>query len=116
MTKMESVLSKSKLDIKVDWNAIILIIIRFLLARVSILDKLYPFGISLLGSYLIFKKENKAALFTSLAGTLTALRFGGISYYISSLLIILQIAKSSSGNEIKDDMTVMVTKVWRNNN
>lgn len=87
MTKMESVLSKSKLDIKVDWNAIILIIISFLLARVSILDKLYPFGISFLGSYLIFKKENKAVLFASLAGTLTALKFGGISYYISSHLI-----------------------------
>lgn len=87
LTKMESVLSKSKLDIKVNWKAIVWVVISFLLARVSVLDKLYPFGIAFIGACLIFKKENKEILLGSMVGSLTSLGLNSLSYYISILAV-----------------------------
>lgn len=80
---MESVLSKSKLNIRVDWRSIIWVIISFLLARVSILDKLYPFGIAFICACLIFKKESKGIIIASMFGTLTSLGLRGFSYFLS---------------------------------
>ncbi len=87
MAKMESVLSKSKLDIKMDWKAFIWITVSFLLGRVSVLDKLYPFGIAFIGACLIFKKENKGIVFGSMLGTLTSLGIKGVAYYLSVFAI-----------------------------
>ena len=87
MSKMESVLSKNKLDIKINWKAILWVIISFLLGRVSILDKLYPFGIAFIGACLIFKKENKEILLGSMIGPSTSLGLQVFSYYISIIAI-----------------------------
>lgn len=87
MTKIESVISKSKLDLNVDGRTIILAAICFLLGRVNILDRLYPFGIAFLGAYMIFKKANKIVLVATMAGTVSSLGIGGFSYYFSALLI-----------------------------
>lgn len=89
MSRIESVVSKSKLNIDVDWSAIILIIISFFLGRVSILDRLYPFGVSFLGAYIILKNAHKGILLATMAGTLTSLGLGGFSYYLSAILIYL---------------------------
>lgn len=96
---MESVLSKNRLDIKVNWKAIIWVLISFLLGRVSILDKLYPFGIAFIGACLIFKKENKEILLGSMIGTLTALGIKGLSYYISIIVIYGFFTKYKDNNK-----------------
>ncbi len=99
MTKMESVLSKSKLNVKVDWKAIIWLIISFLLGRVSILDKLYPFGIAFIGACLIFKKESRVIVLGSIVGTLTSLGLKGFSYYISIAAIYLFFTRYKDNNK-----------------
>ncbi len=96
---MESVLSKNKLDIKINWKAILWVIISFLLGRVSILDKLYPFGIAFIGACLIFKKENKEILLGSMIGTLTSLGLQGFSYYISIIAIYGFFTKYKDNNK-----------------
>lgn len=87
MSRIESAISKSKLDFRVDGQACVLLVVSFLLGRVTVLEKLYPFGIAFLGAYLIFKKPNRAVLAGVVAGEFSALGLGGFSYYLAAFLI-----------------------------
>ncbi|WFA07729.1 stage II sporulation protein E [Tissierella sp. Yu-01] len=87
MARMESVISKNKLDLRIEMHTVLLIIISFLLGRVNILDRLYPFGIAFIGAYTIFKQANKGILAATILGTISAQGLGSLSYIITSLLI-----------------------------
>ena len=87
MTRMESAIAKTKIDLNIDKKIIFLILTSFFLGRVSILDRLYPFGIAFLGSYIIMRKANKGILLATMIGTFSAQGFSGFSYYLSTMLI-----------------------------
>jgi stage II sporulation protein E len=87
MARMESVISKNKLELRIEMHTVLLIIISFLLGRVNILDRLYPFGIAFIGAYTIFKQANKGILAATMLGTISAQGLGSLSYIITSLLI-----------------------------
>ena len=87
MTRMESVVSKNKINLSIDGRDIILFGVSYLLGCVSILDRLYPFGIAFLGAYIIFRTANIAILLGTIVGILTSKGLGGFSYYLSAILI-----------------------------
>lgn len=93
MSRIESAISKSKLDFRVDGRALVLIVVSFLLGRVTVLERLYPFGIAFLGAYLIFKKPNRVVLAGVIAGEFSALGLGGFSYYLGAFFIYVYFSK-----------------------
>lgn len=87
MNKMDSVIQKSKINLRFDKRIVILSLISFFLGRVSILDKLYPFGIAFLGASIILKGCNKGVLMGVITGLIAANGMAGISYYIGAIII-----------------------------
>ena len=87
MARMESVLSKDRLEFKMDMEVAIIVLISFLLARVNILGRLYPFGIAFVGSHVILKNPNKKVIIPTLLGTFSALGFESLGYILSCALI-----------------------------
>lgn len=87
MIKMESVISKKRLELPLERNYIFVLLVGFFLSRVSVLDNLTPFGVAFLASYVIMKRENKGLLILVLLGTLSAQGLGGISYLLTSICI-----------------------------
>lgn len=101
LTRIESVISNKKMDLELNVQAedVLIMFIGFFISRVSILDKLTPFGIAFLGSYMLIKGANLYLLFSIIFGSFTLLGFQGMDYYIALLLIYVIITKTKEGKK-----------------
>lgn len=99
MARIESVISKNKLDLRIEIHTVLLVIISFLLGRVNILDRLYPFGIAFVGAYSIFKQGNRGILAATMLGTISAQGLGSLSYIITSLFIYIFFTRNRDNNK-----------------
>lgn len=99
VARMETVVSRRKVDLKIEMHTVLLVIISFLLGRVNILDRLFPFGIAFIGAYTIFKSINKGVIAAAMLGTFSACGFGSISYIIASLLIYGFFTRNKESNK-----------------
>lgn len=87
MTRIDSILTKNKLDFSIKLEEIIMIVVAFFLSRVSILSGLTPFGLAFLAAYTIMGKEDKKVLFTTIISLFLLKGLGGMNYYLASLII-----------------------------
>ena len=87
MARMESVISKRKLDLRIDMRVVLIVVISFLLGRVNILNRLYPFGIAFMGAHIILRNPNKKIIISTLLGTFSSLGLESLSYILSGALI-----------------------------
>ena len=87
MTRMETILTKSKLDFSIKFEDLVLILAAFFLSRVTILNGLQPFGIAFLASHIIMRKEGSKILLSSIISIFMIKGLGGIYYYISAIII-----------------------------
>jgi len=89
MTKMESAIgkSKSRIDYKMEWADVVLVLVSLLLGRANIIKGLNPFGISFLASYIILRSPKISMLISGIIGTMMMQGLGGINYYLSYFLI-----------------------------
>lgn len=87
MTRMESILTKNKLDFSIKIEEVVLILVTFFLSRVSILGGLHPFGIAFVAAYIIMGKEDSKVLLTSIISIFLLKGIIGINYYISAIVI-----------------------------
>ena len=82
MINTESISAKRKIDLKINYEKIILVIAGFLLSRVNILDGFTPFGLAFLGSFIIMKKKSIGLLLSIILGVFTLKGFNGFDYYL----------------------------------
>lgn len=90
MINMQSILNKKNkysLDLKLDKYGLLIIFIGFFLGRVSVFDRMTPFGIAFLGSFIMMKGSNLGLLLSVILGTLSFQGLSGLSYYIISFII-----------------------------
>mgnify|MGYP000875680450 CR=1 FL=1 len=99
MARIESVLSKNKWELGIDRYELIMILTSFFLARVNVLEKLTPFGIAFLGSYIILKNGNISILFASILGTFSVQGLSGINYYIGAIILYVFFTKYKDNKE-----------------
>lgn len=99
LTRIESVMSEKKVDLNLNIQAedLLIMFIGFFISRVSILDKLTPFGIAFLGSYLLIKQANVYLLVSIIFGTFTLHGFQGMDYYLATILIYGVITRTKEG-------------------
>ncbi len=100
MTKMESVLSKSKLNLGVDRYQLFIMFIGFFLGRVNIIDRLTPFSIAFLASYIILKGVNRGLLVSVILGTFSFHGFNGAGYYMTSIIIYALFGRVKDSNKL----------------
>lgn len=100
MARMESVLSKNKVELGISRYEVFIIFISFFLGRVSILEKLTPFGIAFMAAYIILKGANLSILASSMLGTISVQGVGGIYYYIGAILIYLYFTKYKGNKDL----------------
>lgn len=99
MARMESVLSKNKWELGIDKHEMLMILISFFLARVNVLDKLTPFGIAFLGSFMILKEKKMSILLAIILGTFSIKGFAGFDYYIGAIILYTFFTRYKSNNE-----------------
>lgn len=87
MTRMESILTKNKLDFSIKIEEVVLILVSFLLSRVNILSGIHPFGIAFVAAYIIMGKEDRKVLLSSIISIFLLKGLSGINYYISAIVI-----------------------------
>lgn len=87
MTRMETILTKNKLDFSIKFEEVVLIVIAFLLSRVNILNGLTPFGIAFVASYIIMGKEDRKVLFTCIISIFMLKGLSGMNYYMAGIII-----------------------------
>jgi stage II sporulation protein E len=75
------------LGVRLNSNAILILLMGFFLARTNMLNKLTPFGFAFLVAYIVMKGVNISLLLSVLIGTFTFQGLGGISYGISYILV-----------------------------
>lgn len=99
MARIESVLSKNKWELGIDRYDFVMILTSFFLARVNVLEKLTPFGIAFLGSYMILKNGKPSILFASILGTFSVQGLSGINYYIGAIILYAFFTKYKDNKE-----------------
>lgn len=87
MERMETVVTNRKLDVKIDLEALFIILVSFLLGRVNILNRLHPFGVAFLSAHIILKNPDKKIVVASLLGTFSVLGFESSAYILSGVMI-----------------------------
>ncbi|MDR7855678.1 stage II sporulation protein E [Tissierella sp.] len=90
MMRTESLRTKRNwydLGIRLNSNAIIILLMGFFLARTNILNKLTPFGFAFLLAYIVMKGVKVSLLLSVLIGTFTFQGLAGVSYGISCILV-----------------------------
>ena len=100
MTKMESVLSKSKWDLGIDKYQIFIIFIGFFLGRVNIIDRLTPFSIAFLAAYIISRDVSIGLLLSIVLGIFSFQGFNGAPYYVSAVIIYALLQKTKENREL----------------
>ncbi len=96
---MESVLSKNKWELGIDKREVFVILISFFLARVNVLNKLTPFGIAFLGSFMILKERKLSILLATILGTFTVKGLAGFDYYIGAIILYAFFTKYKTNKE-----------------
>lgn len=86
---MESLASKRKIDLSIGKEEVLLLIIGFLISRVSISGRLAPFGVGFLGAYLLMKGTSLYLLISVVLGYFSLVGFKGLDYGVASLLIYI---------------------------
>lgn len=86
---MESIISKKRIDLNIGKEEVFLLIIGFLISRVSISGRLAPFGVGFLGAYLLIKGTNLYVLLSVILGSLSLIGFKGLDYALASVLIYI---------------------------
>ncbi len=78
---------KERRQISLNWKFLLLGILTFFISRASVVDKLTPFGIAFISSYLLAGKYNWYIMPAAILGILSFHGIGGIDYIISIVLI-----------------------------
>lgn len=78
---------KERRQISLNWKFLLLGILTFFISRASVVDKLTPFGIAFISSYLLAGKYNWYIIPAAILGILSFHGIGGIDYIISIVLI-----------------------------
>ncbi len=73
--------------LSLNWEHIITVFMAFFISRASIIDKLTPFGIAFMSSYILAGKYNWYIMISTILGILSFHGLGGIDYVISIVLI-----------------------------
>ncbi|NLY44480.1 MAG: stage II sporulation protein E [Tissierella sp.] len=89
MIKMESLASKRKIDLNIGKEDVLLLLIGFLISRVSISGRMAPFGVGFLGAYLLMKGTSIYLLISVILGYLSLVGFKGLDYGVASTLIYI---------------------------
>lgn len=100
MTKMESILSKSKWDLGIDKYQIFIMFIGFFLGRVNIIDRLTPFSIAFLAAYIISRDVSLGLLLSIVLGVFSFQGFNGAAYYISAAIIYTLLQKVKENRDL----------------
>lgn len=114
MIKMDSILTSKdryNLGIEISKEKVFLLIVGFLLARVSVLDKLTPFGFAFLGAYIITKENDIAVFLSVLLGTLSLQGLKGSPYllgYISLYMFFKFFKEERDFSLIKSSVIITV--------
>lgn len=96
---MESISNKSKMDLYLGKEEVLLFIVGFLISRVSISGRLAPFGIGFLGAYLLFKGSNIYVLTSVILGSISHSGIKSLDYIFASLLIYIVFLKVKEAHE-----------------
>lgn len=96
---MESISNKSKMDLYLGKEEVLLFIVGFLISRVSISGRLAPFGIGFLGAYLLFKGSNIYVLTSVILGSISHSGVKSLDYIFASLLIYIVFLKVKEAHE-----------------
>ena len=96
---MESLASKRKIDLNIGKEELLLLIIGFLISRVSISGRFAPFGAGFLGAYLLMKGTNLYLLISIVLGYFSLVGFKGLDYGLASLLIYMVFMRSREAEE-----------------
>ncbi|HLR21240.1 MAG TPA: stage II sporulation protein E [Tissierellaceae bacterium] len=99
MTKIESVVSNKRTEFSLGINMedLLIMFIGFFISRVNILDKLSPFSIAFLGSYLLVKGKNLYLLISVLLGTFSLRGFKGVEYYMTIIIVYEVLSRIREG-------------------
>lgn len=100
MTKMESILSKSKWELGIDKYQISIMFIGFFLGRVNIIDRLTPFSIAFLAAYIISRDVSLGLLVSIVLGIFSFQGFNGAAYYVSAVIIYTLLQKAKEDREV----------------
>lgn len=101
LTKIESVVNDKRAEVNLGINIedILIMLIGFFISRVEVLDRLSPFGIAFLGSYILIKGTNIYLLLSVLLGVFSLKGLGSIDYYIIIIVSYGIISKISKGKD-----------------
>lgn len=101
---------KEKKHISLNWELILSGIFAFFISRASIVDKLTPFGIAFITSYILGGKYNWFIMLSTILGILSFHGLGGVDYIVSILLISL-LFKVKSLNKLSFIKSSMATTI-----
>ena len=115
MFKTEFILPKKKRfdrALEFDSSYFFTIIFAFLIGRVSIMDKLTPFGIGFISTYIITGKFNLYLFLSTILGMFTVHGFaGGSEYFLASSLIFVLYNRFKNLNETSLFKSSIITSV-----
>lgn len=100
MTKMESVLSKSKWDLGIERYDLFIMFIGFFLGRVNIIDRLTPFSVAFLGAYIITRGAGFSLMISVILGVFSYQGLAGANYYLAAIVIYYFFQKNQDSNKL----------------